>query len=397
MEDDFLKNRVEEQFSLWSSIRRYLHMHPELSFKEEKTSAYILGQLQDFGIEDIRSGVAGTGIIADIMSENENAPWILLRADMDALPIQEANEVPYASKNKGVMHACGHDVHSTIMLGVAKMAHENKDQLKYNIRFIFQPGEELLPGGASLMIKEGVLEDHPFEKAIALHVYPELEAGKLGFRPGLYMASCDEIYIDIHGKGGHGAMPDKLIDPVLLGAQIVTSLQQVVSRKCPPAIPSVLSIGKFIAEGATNIIPSNVHLEGTFRTYDEKWRTEAHQFIQQHVKSLADAVGAEVKVEVRKGYPFLKNDPQLTQEMKTFAQRLLGNSHVVDLDLRPTGEDFAFFSQTLPVCFFRLGTADPKKATNHSVHHPQFDIDETALNTGIFFLSSFLINPKTMN
>lgn len=391
MANSELKKYVDDHSDQWVAWRRHLHAHPELSFEEEQTAAFIVNELKKCGVEKIQTDIAGHGIAVDINSQSEDADWILLRADMDALPIHEKNDVPYKSKNEGVMHACGHDVHSTVMMGVVKTLVEHQSQLEYNVRVIFQPGEELLPGGASLMIKEGVLEDHNFVRAIALHVYPELNAGSLGFKSGLYMASCDEIYIDIKGKGGHGALPERLVDPLLLGAQMVTSLQQVVSRKCPPAVPCVLSIGKFIAEGATNVIPSEVHLEGTFRTYNEAWRAQAHDFIKSHLEGMAHSVGAEVNVEIRKGYPFLQNDEQVTQELEKHAQLVLDKDKVKELSLRPTGEDFAFFSHELPVCFFRLGTGEIKKNVNHGVHHPEFDIDEKALKTGIYFLTSYLL------
>lgn len=391
MENKELQYHIDQQEDLWVSIRRHIHENPELSFQEEQTAKFITEKLKSFGFKKVQTGIAGNGLYVDILSTDKKSDWILLRADMDALPIEEKNDVVYKSKNKGVMHACGHDVHSTVMLGVAKTAFEHKEQLKYNVRIIFQPGEELLPGGASLMIKEGILSDHDFKKAIALHVYPDLPAGELGFRPGMYMASCDEIYIQVNGKGGHGAMPHQLIDPVLLGSEIVTSLQQLVSRKCPPEIPSVLSFGRFIAEGATNVIPTTVKLAGTFRTYDEKWRKQAHQFIQSHVQLLCQAVGATADIEIRNGYPFLRNDETTTDELSQFAKSVLGESKVKELSLRPTGEDFAFFTQKIPSCFFRLGTADVTKKVNHGVHHPEFNIDEKALKVGIYFLSAYLL------
>ncbi|MCX7743054.1 MAG: M20 family metallopeptidase [Flavobacteriales bacterium] len=361
-------------------IRRHLHMYPELSFQEKETSKYITHLLEELGIS-YTSGIAGTGIIAELPGKTSKI--IGIRADMDALPIFEKNTHEYVSKNPGIMHACGHDVHMACALGALLLLREW--ELPHHIRFIFQPGEEKLPGGATLMIEEGAILG--IEKMLALHVYPHLSAGQVGFKPGKYMASSDEIYIKVIGKGGHGALPHLNQDPVVAASQMVIALQQVVSRLAPPFVPSVLSFGKFMAEGSTNVIPDLVELEGTFRTMDESWRTKAHDLIRQIAQHTALAWGVRADVEIVKGYPTLINDEAFTNHCVGLAKELLGEEQVKTLEIRMTAEDFAFYSQQIPCCFFRLGTGSEEKNTLHSVHTPYFDVDEEALITGSALLS----------
>lgn len=382
--DKHITQHTERIFERVKAIREHLHQHPELSYEEVETMAYVSKKLDELGIPH-KKNVANTGIVGIIRGKNhdENQPCVGLRADMDALPIQEENEVPYKSKVDGRMHACGHDVHTAILLGAAEILVGLKDSLPQPVKLIFQPGEEKNPGGASLMIAAGCLENPTVERMYALHVYPELPAGKVGFKEGLYMASCDEIYINIHGKGGHGATPHRAVDSILIGAEIVTSLQQIVSRQCDPKIPCVLSFGHFEALGATNVIPSKVHIQGTFRTMDEEWRAEALQRIQRQAKLIAEAHGGNAEVIISRGYPFLVNDSTLTQQLREKAIGLLGATNVEELPIRLTAEDFSFYSQTLPTCFFRLGVGNEAKGIIHGVHHPKFDIDTEALKTGI--------------
>ena len=379
-----IKEKVEEVFDKVVGYREHLHQFPELSYQEHATMRYISEQLTAIGIPH-ETGVADTGIVGIIRGEHhsETTPCIGLRADIDALPIQEENDVPYKSKHDGIMHACGHDVHSSILLGAAEILWNHRNELEQPIKLIFQPGEEKNPGGASLMIAAGCLQNPTIEKMYALHVFPDLATGKTGFKEGLYMASCDEIYITVNGKGGHGATPHQTIDSILIGAEIVTSLQQIVSRQCDPKIPCVLSFGHFEALGATNIVPPKAYLKGTFRTMDEAWRAEALQRIQRQAEHIALAHGGTADVEISKGYPFLENDPLLTQELRAKATEYLGAENVVELPIRLTAEDFSFYSQTIPTCFFRIGVRNEEKGITYGVHHPKFDIDPNALKVGV--------------
>ena len=361
------------------ALRRYLHAHPELSFAETNTAAFVTRELEKLGLRP--QAIANTGVVA-LVEGQPGGPTIALRADMDALPILEANDVPYKSTNPGVMHACGHDVHTASLLGAARILNELKGVFRGNIKLMFQPGEERLPGGASLMIKEGVLENPAVQNVLGQHVFPHLPAGKIGVRSGRYMASTDELYLTVRGKGGHGAMPEMNLDPVLVAAHIIVAAQQIVSRRANPKTPSVLSFGKVIANGATNVIPNEVYLEGTFRTLNEEWRNEAHQHLRKLCEGLADSMGAVCELEIRRGYPYLENEPVLTARVRAGAQEYLGPENVVELDQWMAAEDFAYFSQAAPACFYRLGTRHEDGRFGASVHTPTFDIDEQALATG---------------
>jgi amidohydrolase len=371
------------------SYREHLHQHPELSYEEFATMAFVAEKLKELGIP-FQQGIAETGVVALIMGDHHtnNDNCLGLRADMDALPIQEENDVIYRSKTAGIMHACGHDVHTSILLGVAEILQTFRNNLSQPVKLIFQPGEEKTPGGASLMIKAGILENPAIDRMAALHVFPEMETGKVGFKEGIYMASCDEIYITINGKGGHSALPHNCIDPIMIGANLLVQLQQIVSRKCDPKTPCVLSFGHFEALGATNVIPSKASLKGTFRTMDEKWRAEALDLIQRQTKMIVEAHGGKVDIEISHGYPYLENDPEFTREVKSKAIEMVGSANVEELPIRLTAEDFSFYSHKVPVCFFRLGVADSSKSVNYGVHHPQFDVDPNSLLTGMQVLSS---------
>jgi len=380
MLQDKIKQLAKEYFSEIQANRRHLHSYPELSFQEQETAKFISQKLNDYQIP-FQAGIAGTGIVAYLEGNNPESKLIALRADIDALPIVEASEAPYKSKNVGVMHACGHDAHTASLLGAARILNTLKTEFEGTIKLIFQPGEEKIPGGASLMIQEGVLNPKP-QAIIGQHVMPLLPVGKVGFREGMYMASADELYVRVIGKGGHGAMPENCIDPVLIASHIIIALQQIVSRNAPPKIPSVLSFGKVIAQGATNIIPNEVYLEGTFRTFDEEWRNQAHQKMIKIAQSIAEGMGGTCEFEVRRGYPFLKNNPELTQKAKNAAIAYLGEENVVDLDIWLAAEDFAYYSQIADACFYRLGTRNESKGITSGVHTPTFDIDEQALEIG---------------
>ena len=380
-----LKDRIKSLAQAYKqeviANRRHLHSHPELSFKEYETAAFVAEKLKEIGITEIESK-ATTGWSALIRGKNPEKKVVALRADMDALPIIEANEVPYKSQNPGVMHACGHDAHTAFLLGAAKILNEIRDQFEGTIKLIFQPGEEIIPGGASLMIKDKVLENPRPNAILGQHVMPMIPAGKVGFRSGLYMASTDELYLTIKGKGGHGAMPETFIDPVLISAHLLVALQQIVSRVANPKIPSVLSFGRVEALGATNIIPNQVKIQGTFRTLDEAWRAKAHEKMRLIAHGIVEGMGGQLDFEIRKGYPFLKNEPALTARSVEAARAYLGAENVLDLDIWMAAEDFAFFSQEVDGCFYRLGTRNEARGITSGVHTSTFDIEEEALEIG---------------
>lgn len=381
-----LKDKIQQLAQAYHpetvALRRHIHQNPELSFEEHETGKYVAAQLKEWGIQH-QVGVAGTGVVALIEGKNTGKNTVALRADMDALPIIEANEVPYKSQNPGVMHACGHDVHTASLLGAAKILQETRQDWEGTVKLIFQPAEERLPGGASLMIKEGVLQNPSPTGIVGQHVHPPLAAGKVGFRPGRYMGSCDELYISITGKGGHGAMPQDCVDPILLAAHMITALQQIVSRNNDPTMPTVLTFGKINSTGgATNIIPKEVKIEGTFRTMDETWRKEAHRRMKYMAEHLIEGMGGKIDFFIDVGYPCLLNDEALTLRMRESAEDYLGVENVVDLPIRLTAEDFSYYSQEMPACFYRLGTGNVERGITSPVHSDTFDIDEEALKVG---------------
>jgi amidohydrolase len=381
-----IKNQSKELLEEVIAIRRHLHAHPELSFQEYKTSEYICSLLDKWGIP-YTSGWVKTGIVALIKGKNSDKKCIALRADIDALPIEETEGRIYGSTNKGIMHACGHDAHTASLLGAAKILNHLKEEFEGTIKLIFQPGEELLPGGASLMIKEGVLKNPSPQAIFGQHVFPGLEAGKVGFRKGMYMASTDELYFTIIGKGGHAAMPKEYNNPIFIAGEIIKQLHLCFMEQKTNDVPTVIAFGKFIANGATNVIPDKVSIEGTFRTMNEAWRKEAHQKIKSIAQAIALQSNGICEVEIRKGYPFLCNEETLTDKSIKAAKDFLGEENVIDLELRMTAEDFAFYSQEIPACFYRLGTANFEKKISAGVHTSQFDIDEKSLETGMGLLA----------
>jgi amidohydrolase len=363
--------------------RRHLHSNPELSFHEYNTSAFVKTKLNEMNIP--WQPMANTGIVALIKGDQPSDKVIALRGDMDALPITEANKIDYASSNTGVMHACGHDVHTASLLGTAYILQSLKNQFGGTIKLIFQPGEETLPGGASLMIKEGVLENPKPSAIIGQHVFPSLDVGKIAIREGKFMASMDSITATVRGRGGHGAQPHQNIDPVVITAHILIALQQVVSRISNPTTPSVLSFGKLIANGAINIIPDEVYIEGTFRTMDESWRTEAHGRMKQMAEGIAGSMGATCAFNIIRGYPYLINEENLTKQVRTYAEEYLGKENVTEAEGWMAAEDFASYSQVTNGCFYLLGVGNKEKGITSSLHTPTFNIDEDALtlSTGL--------------
>ena len=401
MQNDLLENikrAAKQNFEKIKSIREHLHAHPELSFNEFETSKYISKLLKEFGIEHT-TGHVKTGIVGIIKGNASATKTILLRADLDALPITEQNNISYKSKNEGVMHACGHDVHSASLLGALIILNELKAHLPVHVKFMFQPGEEVLPGGASLMIKEGVLQNPTVDNAIGQHVFPSMEVGKVGFRKGMYMASTDEIYITVTGKGGHAAMPAEYINPLLIASELLSSLHSdfMLTKKyqqLPEFVdaPTVLAFGKIEGLGATNVIPQKVEIAGTFRTMNELWREEAHKHIVITANGIATKWNATIEVRIEKGYPFLVNDEELTTKSIKAAQDYLGTENVEELPLRMTAEDFAYISQAVPSCFYRLGTGNSAKNITSGVHTSTFDIDEKALEIGSGLMAYLAFN-----
>jgi len=379
-----LARQYKEEFI---GIRRHLHAHPELSYQEFETSKYIQQKLKELRIPfELK---ATTGVVGLIEGKNPSSRTVALRGDMDALPIEEENDVSYKSVRPGIMHACGHDVHTTCLLGAAKILQETRGFWEGTVKLIFQPGEEKNPGGASLLIKEGVLQSPKPQFIFALHVNPQLPVGKLSFREGKVMASADEIYITIRGKGGHAAAPHLTTDTILIASQLIVSLQQVISRNRNPLSPSVLSITSFQGGHTTNVIPSEVKLMGTFRAMDEEWRFKAHDIIKKHTTELVHAMGAEVDILIDVGYPTVYNNEALHDYAKKIAEEFIGSDNVEETEIRMGAEDFGFYSQQIPGCFFRLGTANKEKGLTSGVHTPKFNIDEDAIEIGMGMMAVF--------
>ncbi|MFC0655352.1 M20 metallopeptidase family protein [Mongoliitalea lutea] len=391
MVKDLIKSLAADYKASIIAHRRHLHAHPELSFQEFETVSYVEQELRDIGITDIETK-ADTGLVAHIQGKNPDKKIIALRGDMDALPIHEQNEVPYKSTKEGIMHACGHDVHTSSLLGTARILFNLREHFEGTVKLIFQPGEELIPGGASLMIKDGALQNPTPAGIIGQHVMPLIPVGQVGFRKGMYMASADELYITVKGKGGHGAIPESLVDPVLIASHLIVALQQVISRNASPKIPSVLSFGRVEALGATNIIPNEVKIQGTFRTLDEAWRAKAHEHMTTIAKGLVEGMGGTVDFEVRKGYPFLKNAEALTSRAEEAAIEYLGHENVLPLDIWMAAEDFSYYTQEIDGCFYRLGTRNEAKGITSGVHTPTFDIDEDALEIGAGLMAWIAVN-----
>ena len=394
---DKIQKRAKAYFPSVVEMRRYLHAHPELSYEEVETGKFVAQKLTELGIPHVH-GVAENGVVGLIEGRNPSKKVIALRADMDALPIQERNDVPYKSTVSGKMHSCGHDAHTSSLLGVARILNELKNEFEGTIKLIFQPAEEKTPGGASIMIAEGVLENPPPLSIIGQHVHPPLEAGKVGLKGGIYMASSDELYLTIKGRGGHGAMPQECIDPILIAAHIITALQQVVSRNANPSLPTVLTLGKINSVGgATNVIPDAVKIEGTFRTLNENWRAEAQKRMRKIAEGIAESMGGSCEFVIEKGYPVLFNDEALTKKIENFMIEYCGAENVVDLPMRMTSEDFAYYSQKIPACFYRLGTGNRAKGITSGLHTDTFNIDESSLELSIGLMAWLAIRELEMS
>jgi amidohydrolase len=385
-----IKQKAQQHFSSVVAIRRHLHQNPELSKQEKETSKYICSILDTIDGVEYQSNIVGYGIFGFIKGRKPNKKTIALRADIDALPIKESTNLPFASLKEGVMHACGHDAHTAILLGAIKILSELREEFDGQVMFIFQPSEEHYPGGAITMLNDGIFNNITPKAIFALHTTPEIERGKIGIKEGKYMASTDEIYIEVRGKGGHGATPDLNIDPIVAASHIVIALQTLVSRNANPTLPTTFSVGTFLAEGRTNIIPSKVYLECIIRTFDNDWRKQAHKLIHRISEETAQAFGATADVFIDHGYPYLYNNPTLTKATRNLAQEYLGEENVLDIDMRMTAEDFAYFAQKIPACYFRLGTKKEScEITN--LHTSNFDIDENSMQDAIGLMTYLAI------
>ena len=378
---DKIKALARQYAPEFIEVRHHLHAHPELSYQEYETSKFVQQRLTELGIPfEVK---ATTGVVGLIKGKNPDSRIIALRADMDALPIQEANDIPYKSKNDGVMHACGHDVHTTCLLGAAKILTALSHEWEGTVKLVFQPGEEKNPGGASLMIKDGVLENPKPQAILALHVNTILEVGQLSFRGGKVMASADELYFTIKGKGGHAASPQLIVDPILISSHLIVALQQLISRNNNPFNPSVLSITAFNGGNTTNVIPNEVKLMGTFRAMDETWRFKAHDLLRKLTHDLVQSMGGEADLHIDVGYPCVMNNERLTADAMALAATYMGNENVSETELRMGAEDFGYYAQEIPACFFRLGTMNKAKGITAGVHTPVFNIDESAIEIGM--------------
>ena len=387
-------NRIKELAHTWYpevvAIRRHLHAHPELAFEEMATADFIASKLDEYGIS-YHKGIAKTGIAGILKGKKKGKRTVALRADMDALPIVEENKVVYKSCSEGVMHACGHDVHMASLLGTARILQELRKEFGGTVKLIFQPSEEKYPGGALAMIKAGVLEDPKPDVMLGQHVYPSLGAGFVGMKAGKYMASTDEFYVTVNGKGGHAATPDMIVDPILIASHIIVALQQVVSRNAFPGMPTVVSVGRIVGDGRTNIIPDVVTFDGTVRTFDETWRKKIHQRIREICTTLSKGMGGSASVRIASGYPYLENNEIVTGATRAFAMEFLGDKKVVELETRMTAEDFSYFAQEVPSCFYRLGVRNEKKGITSNLHTSTFDIDEDSLLTGMGLMAYLTI------
>jgi len=377
-----------EEFVAW---RKHIHANPELSFKEFKTAEFVASQLREMGIP-FSEGIAGTGIVAIIKGVNPSKKCVALRADLDALPIQEENDVSYKSTVANVMHACGHDVHTTCLLGAAKVLNCLRTDFEGTVKLIFQPGEEVLPGGASQMITEGVLDKPRVDEIYALHVFPEMDTGKVGFKEGNYMAACDELYLTVIGKGGHAALPHQYNNPIMIVSELLPKLDSFLKSIALKESPYIFAFGDLQAKGATNIIPEEARAMGTLRTMNEAWREEVHHKLRAFVNDFLKSRNAKGELKILKGYPFLKNSEKLTKRAYAASADLLGTHRVEEMKIRMTAEDFSFYSQVIPACFYRLGVRNESLGLVHGVHHPKFNIDHEAIKIGVSTLSFIAVN-----
>ena len=380
-----IKLLAERYYTEIIEARRYLHQHPELSQQEFGTMEYVANKLRSFGIEP-RVGVAKTGVSAIIKGNNPDSYCVALRADYDALPIKECTGLAFSSENDGVMHACGHDMHTASLLGAAKILADIKNEIEGSVMLIFQPSEEMYPGGAYMMMEDGLFSEVMPDEIFAFHCLPEMDCGRIGMKKGKYMASTDELYLTVKGRGGHGGTPNLNIDPIVIASNVIVAMQQIVSRNADPMMPTILSFGKMMGEGRTNIIPDEVKIEGTIRTFSEEWRLEAHKRITSIAQGVAEGMGGSCDVFIDFGYPYLVNDDDTTQNTFDNGVEYFGDSKVEWLEQRMTAEDFAFFAQKIPAGYFRVGT-HIKDTPITNLHRPNLMIDEKSIEYAMGFMA----------
>lgn len=386
-----IQQLAKEHFADIISFRRTIHENPELSFQEFKTTEFICNQLDQIGISYTRD-FAETGVVATIKGNNPDKECIAIRADIDALPIVEQTDLPFSSKNEGKMHACGHDVHSACVFGATKILNDIRTEWEGTLKIIFQAGEELIPGGASILVNNGVLKNPEVSNILGQHVYTELPAGYVGFRPGIYMASTDEFHIEIKGTGGHAALTEYLKDPIVAMTHLLIGLRKTLQDNQPEDIPNVIGFGNVEAKGATNVIPDHVSVKGTFRTMNEEWRAKAHQLFHETSDKIAEEFGVTIDLGLNNGFPFLYNDPAFTNQSKESAKEYLGDEYVVDLPYRMTGEDFSYYCQEVPGCFYRLGVSNSFDDLSTGVHTSTFKVNESSLETGAGLMAWLVYN-----
>jgi amidohydrolase len=387
-----LREDVDEIMPGVIADRRHLHQHPELGFQEFETSKFVAERLAALGVEDVRTGIAVTGVTGLIRGTREGGSGkvALVRADMDALPILEENAVDYRSQHDGTMHACGHDAHTAMLMGLTRILRDRRDRFSGTVKVLFQPAEEG-GGGAKVMIDQGVLEDPKVDAVFGMHVAQEMPVGLIGVRPGPAMAASDRFDVTIKGRGGHGARPQGTIDPIAVGAQIVVALQTIVSRETDPTVPAVVTVGAFQAGQANNVIPDTATLRGTVRSFEEGERKRLAERIEAVVRGIAGAMRAEVDFNYHFGYPPTVNDPAMTELVREVAGQVIGADKVIDEPLHMGAEDFSYFLQRKPGAFFFVGTRNPEKGFVWGHHHPRFDIDEEGLAVGMETMANVVL------
>jgi amidohydrolase len=380
-----LSPEVEQMSEAVITLRRTLHQWPELGFQEERTSALVAEHLRTAGLE-VRTGIARTGVLASLHGSGEGKT-VLLRADIDGLSIDETSGAPYASQNPGLMHACGHDGHTAILLTVAKVLAQRRHRFAGTVKFAFQPAEELPPGGAKRMIEEGVLENPRVDAVFGLHLWNGLAVGKVGVDAGSIMASVDRFDVVIRGVGSHGAYPHTGVDPIVVGSHVVTALQTVASRETPPLAPVVVTVGKFQSGTAFNVIPSQADLSGTVRTVDAQLRQEMPIRLERIVRGVTAAMRAEYDFKYEFGYPVTVNDAPKAQFVRQVAAGIVGEANVVAAGMTMGAEDMSYFLEAVPGCYIRLGSGNPDKGLVHPHHSALFNFDEAALPIGVELLT----------